>query len=181
MEIKRITRADTDNFIRLWKDVYHEGKYLSNDVPPKERLLRAIERVEKERIPNFVIYERDQLIASVEVFPGSMCGMNAEDADKTGVLGIMVSKNYRGLGIGRTLIETAIKDCHRFGYQTISLLVYKSNDTAISLYESIGFKYEEEGQIHHLPSGDVVTSQKMALPLRKHSRFIGRLIEFLKG
>ncbi|RXJ71968.1 GNAT family N-acetyltransferase [Veronia nyctiphanis] len=167
MEIRRITVSDMDDFILLWNSVYEEGKYLGSAPPPKERLVKALSRVEREQIPNFVVHDQERLIASVEVFPGSMCGLNTDDADLTGMLGIMVDKDHRGKGIGRKLLETAIEDCRRFGYKALSLMVYKSNTKAIALYESLGFEYLEDGVIHTLPSGDIVTSQKMGLQLEE--------------
>ncbi len=54
------------------------------------------------------------------------------------IISLEVSKNYRGLGIGKYLIQRAIDaGCN-------SLYVTSSNKSAISLYESMGFRKIEE-------------------------------------
>jgi RimJ/RimL family protein N-acetyltransferase len=59
-----------------------------------------------------------------------------------GVLGMGLIKPYRGQGLGRTLINTAIAHARTRGIERIELEVFASNDTARKLYEKTGFVVE---------------------------------------
>jgi RimJ/RimL family protein N-acetyltransferase len=57
-------------------------------------------------------------------------------------LGISLAKEYRGQGIGRELLQTAIEEAKNNidGLKIIMLHVYQPNEQAYKLYESVGFK-----------------------------------------
>lgn len=56
---------------------------------------------------------------------------------------IYVKKEFRGKGIGKTLMEKAETHCRERGYSKISLMVSTSNQPAIRLYNRMGFKAEQ--------------------------------------
>lgn len=56
------------------------------------------------------------------------------------VTNIAVLKKMRGQGLGRKLTEALINECRKEGYISLTLEVRVSNDTAISLYKSLGFE-----------------------------------------
>ena len=55
-------------------------------------------------------------------------------------LGISVEKAYWGLGIGRIMTEACIECARKAGYEQLELEVVSENESAIRLYESVGFK-----------------------------------------
>ncbi len=59
-----------------------------------------------------------------------------------GLFGISVAKEYRGEGIGRTLMNTAIEEAKKTitELEILTLSVYANNGKACALYESFGFK-----------------------------------------
>ena len=54
--------------------------------------------------------------------------------------GISILKEYWGLGLGRALTEACIKCAKDAGYDQLELNVVAENDTALSLYRSLGFE-----------------------------------------
>jgi len=62
-----------------------------------------------------------------------------------GVLGMGVHKDYRGQGIGRSLLAAALAKAKEVGLIRVDLTVYAGNTTAIALYRKCGFV--EEGRI----------------------------------
>ena len=54
-------------------------------------------------------------------------------------LGISVSKEYWGLGIGKALMEACIKCAKEAGYAQLELTVVAENERAIALYQKEGF------------------------------------------
>lgn len=59
-----------------------------------------------------------------------------------GAFGIALAKEYRGMGIGRILMNTVIEEAkqHIPELEIITLIVHAKNGIACSLYESFGFE-----------------------------------------
>jgi len=53
---------------------------------------------------------------------------------------VAVSPSAQGLGLGKLLLGRAIEALARAGYRTVSLMVSETNQRALSLYESMGFR-----------------------------------------
>lgn len=52
---------------------------------------------------------------------------------------LMVDSRYHGIGIGKRLMETLIKESEKFGIIRLELAVFNDNVRAINLYKSFGF------------------------------------------
>ncbi len=59
------------------------------------------------------------------------------------VYDIFVKEEFRGKGIGKMLMEKAESYCRERGYSRLLLMVAVKNETAIRLYDSMGFKPEQ--------------------------------------
>ncbi|EIZ1368947.1 GNAT family N-acetyltransferase, partial [Vibrio parahaemolyticus] len=153
---------DLDSFVALWQGVFDEGAYLRNPPPPKEKVLKVLCKVEQLKFPNFVALSAGKVVASIEAFPGSMCGLECDDV---GFVGAQVHADLRGKGLGKKLLKQVISDSKRFGYKELRLEVYKSNIAARKLYEKFGFSYVGEGEEITLPNGEMTQSLKMRLSI----------------
>ena len=63
----------------------------------------------------------------------------APDEAHSGDVAIIVANQYRGRGVGRLLMETAIDWGRAVGLSRLHLGVFTSNERAISLYRAVGF------------------------------------------
>jgi RimJ/RimL family protein N-acetyltransferase len=61
-----------------------------------------------------------------------------------GEIGMMVSRDWRGRGVGSALVRAAIEWSRGRGLHKLSLSVFPHNDAAIALYSKFGFV--KEGQ-----------------------------------
>lgn len=104
MKIRRIQISDDPDFLALWTRAYSEGAFLAKGPPPEAKVLRVVERVVKEQMPNFVAIDGNRVIGAAEVFPGTMCGQTGDGADQRGYLGIQIDSLHRGNGIGLKLV-----------------------------------------------------------------------------
>ena len=59
-----------------------------------------------------------------------------------GLLGMGVSADYRGRGLGERLIRAALAAAEEAGFERISLSVYARNTRAVALYRKVGFVLE---------------------------------------
>ncbi|UXR63483.1 GNAT family N-acetyltransferase [Bdellovibrio bacteriovorus] len=80
-------------------------------------------------------------------------------------LGISILAEYRGCGLGRKLMEVLLENIKRFaGIQIIELDVMTNNQSALKLYESLGFKHAGVfPKAFILPTGEVSDNLSMYL------------------
>ena len=76
---------------------------------------------------------------------------------------LLLSPDLRGLGIGRMLMDDALRFCRECGYDSIFLWTEGRLTAAAKLYQSVGFQLTEE-KTHEL-WGTVVTEQRYDLKL----------------
>lgn len=80
------------------------------------------------------------------------------------VLGITVAKEWRGRGIGRRLIESAISWARDTGIVSrIELHVFARNEPAIHLYESCGFELEGRRRNAVIRDGESIDDLVMSI------------------
>ena len=74
------------------------------------------------------------------------CDINPKDVPEyqhVGILGIGILKDYRNKGYGKKLLLKSINHAKEINHlEKIELTVFESNNTALELYKSIGFKIE---------------------------------------
>jgi RimJ/RimL family protein N-acetyltransferase len=78
-------------------------------------------------------------------------------------LGLMVAAHYRRRGIGRALLEQAIRWARRRGVLKLELHVFPHNQPAIALYEALGFEREGYRRAHYRRHDGYVDAILMAL------------------
>jgi ribosomal protein S18 acetylase RimI-like enzyme len=77
-----------------------------------------------------------QAVGNCTVAPDG--GHRSGEMGHVGVLGILVNRRYRGLGIGRALMRATLDRC-RGVFELVRLSVFADNDGAKRLYRSLGF------------------------------------------
>jgi mycothiol synthase len=61
-------------------------------------------------------------------------------------------RQWRGRGLGRVLLQTALTEMHRRGDRRVGLVVDATNETgAVKLYESVGMRTEHTWTVYELP------------------------------
>ncbi|MDR7071052.1 GNAT family N-acetyltransferase [Fictibacillus barbaricus] len=148
-EVKYIIRPvkleDAEAVLDIHHSVIAEGEYF---IKVSEEFTRTLEQ-QKEWIQKIIENEKDTLM--VAEINGEIAGwivflsQDRKRLSHTGSFGLMINKNYRGIGIGRNLV-TALLDWAEKNpsIEKVSLGVYSTNHKAISLYKSLGFI--EEGR-----------------------------------
>jgi L-phenylalanine/L-methionine N-acetyltransferase len=77
-------------------------------------------------------------------------------------LGLMVAAEYRRRGIGRALLEQAVRWAQESGVRKLELHVFTWNEPAVALYESFGFEREGLRRAHYARDGEYVDAILMA-------------------
>jgi len=121
-------------------EVARERRYLAIvDAFPAEQnaLWVAVNRARGN--PLYVALDGDRVVGWCEIRRETLPGR-----EHCGTLGVGVRRGFRGAGLGRRLIETAIATAWQRGFERIELWVRSPNSLAIRLYEKLGFV--EEGR-----------------------------------
>lgn len=135
-----ITLAHTDSFGDCVAEVARERRYLAivEGFSPEETALWVqVNRVRGN--PTYVAIDADRVVGWCEVRRETLHGR-----DHAGVLGVGLRAAYRGQGLGTRLLQTAIADAWRRGFERIELWVRSGNVRAAALYARLGF--QEEGR-----------------------------------
>jgi hypothetical protein len=93
---------------------------------------------------------------------------NVEKTRHVRVLGMLVVKGYRGMGIGTKLIAYALEWAKsQMGVEKVVLGVFSNNRRAFRLYEKFGFEVEGVKKKHYYISGRPADEIDMALFLKR--------------
>jgi ribosomal protein S18 acetylase RimI-like enzyme len=102
----------------------------------ERKFLRAtIESVKKKTGVNVAAFAGGKLVGECMVR-----GREPDDLRHTGLLGIVILKEYRGVGLGEKLMLEILREARRIGIWLVELEVMAINKRVIHLYERIGFR-----------------------------------------
>jgi len=120
--------SDERTFIRYQGEhetVESEGKWLKG----------RLEEIVNKKTVHLLAFSGKDLAGATEIH------LRDKTEKHIGVLGITVAKNFRGEGIGKTLMDLIIKEAvnELAGLKVITLEVYSTNENAKNLYKNMGF------------------------------------------
>ena len=95
----------------------------------------VLDRVEKDVAVNIIAEIGDKIVASGGVARGKY-----DDTHRHGSLGLTVSQEYRGRGIGGKMIQTLAAESRRLGLKSIDVEFLAINKSAERAYKRAGFK-----------------------------------------
>lgn len=100
-----------------------------------------IKRTDEEWKENTLTDTRGELVAFVDGKPAGMNGYAYDNPNLVFIWGMFIRKEYRGLGLGRMLMEEIEKEIRKDAeVKKIHVSVISSQITAWKLYEKLGYK-----------------------------------------
>ena len=145
MRIRPAEPRDADALVRLGEEVGAEpGGWLitSGDwrsAAEERRYLKAI-----RRYPHAAVYVAEDDVGRI-VGRLSLARDQHPSSAHVADLGLMVARTHRRQGIGRGLMEQAVRWARSAGVRKLELHVFPHNEAAIALYRRFGFV--EEGRL----------------------------------
>jgi L-amino acid N-acyltransferase YncA len=137
-EIREIEEADIPGFRECLDAVARERRFLALlEAPPLEKVREFVRASMERGDVRVVAVDGDQVVGWCDIRPYRFEGL-----DHAGELGMGVLKEYRGKGIGRSLLGEALRLAQDRGLEKVELDVFASSYAAISLYEEEGFEIE---------------------------------------
>ncbi|MGE7184201.1 N-acetyltransferase family protein [Peribacillus sp. NPDC006672] len=136
---------DAEAVLDVHNSVISEGEYF---IAVSEEFDKTLEQ-QRDWIRRLLENERETII--VAEMNGEVIGWivfqteNRKRMSHKGSFGVMIRKNFRGMGIGKELIGALLEWAEANPFiEKVSLGVFSTNHRAISLYKSLGFT--EEGR-----------------------------------
>ncbi|MFJ8088925.1 GNAT family N-acetyltransferase [Lysinibacillus sp. NPDC095746] len=145
IKIRVASQEDAEALLEIQKEVLAEETYLITTIDEFQRTVDE----QREWIQAKITNERETIF--IAQYQGKIVGWLVFQSPQrkrlahTGTFGMMVLNKYRGLGIGKRLIEKLLEWAEHTPYiEKISLGVFSTNERAIALYKKMGFV--EEGR-----------------------------------
>lgn len=141
--IREATKDDAQKMIDFYNVVGGETDFLSFGANEFKRNLQEYEEyitaISKEQNSIMLLALIDSEIISIATINSSQ----RERTKHVGTLGIVVSKKYTGLGLGKVLMNDLLEWAKQNGVtKKISLVTNETNTVAIELYKKLGFEVE---------------------------------------
>jgi RimJ/RimL family protein N-acetyltransferase len=131
MEIRAAGEDDRYPLAQLFAAVAEERDGIAAEPPVDVEARAASLRLDG----TFVALAADRMVGSLHVEPSGF---------GFGELGMMVTREWRGRGVGSALVAAAIAWSREQGLHKLTLSVFPHNEPAIALYRKFGFV--EEGR-----------------------------------
>lgn len=141
--IRHLMRSDLEGIWNNFNEVIDEGAYLPVFFPVSSQLEKDAWYSSINKENQICIVAENPRFKSPHNIIGQCEVINSEwdAAEHVGSLGIILKQKYRDLGIGKELIDTAIRESKKLNNkQKIILSCFSSNKRAIYLYKKMGFK-----------------------------------------
>jgi RimJ/RimL family protein N-acetyltransferase len=141
--IRRAATEDAQNMINFYNVVGGESDFLSFGANEFKRDLEEYKEyiTVTSKEPNSVM-----LLATIESEIIGIATINSSQKDRTkhvGTLGIVITDKFKGLGLGKVLMNELLEWARQNGItKKISLVTNENNTRAIELYKKLGFEIE---------------------------------------
>lgn len=154
IKIRAATEEDAENMLAIQSEVLAEVDYLITTLEEFQQTIGEQKKWIQAKLANerelILIAQYQEKIVGWLVFQSP----NRKRLAHTGSFGMMILKEYRGLGIGKRLLEKLLKWAELNPYiEKISLGVFSTNERAIALYKKMGF-VEEGRKINEIKLND---------------------------
>lgn len=168
VKVRRARAADLEQYAENVQSVADEGRYIFTERMTEERR-KSAEKLFKDKGCLVAVAEATE--GGERKLVGSLTMTRYGDAEKSRhvrVLGMLVVKGYRGMGIGTRLMEYALKWARaERGVEKVTLGVFSNNKRAFHLYERFGFEVEGVRRRHYYIAGRHEDEIDMALFVKR--------------
>ena len=132
IEIRPVRPGDFDDLLALFEAVAAERQWIGTEPGFDKERYRATWQgmVDGNGGVQLVAYDGQELVGALHLFPLSNGNHD---------LGMLVSREHRGKGIGRMLLHAGFAWAQSQNVEKLTLGVFPHNTAAIKLYESAGF------------------------------------------
>ncbi|MFO1446298.1 GNAT family N-acetyltransferase [Bacillus sp. Bva_UNVM-123] len=145
---------DAESILRIQREVISENDFLISE---PEEFTNTVEQ-QIDWLKNIIANDRETIIVAEINSKGIgwivFQSHTRKRLSHTGSFGVMIDKEYRGLGMGKLLIHALQEWAEKNPLiEKVSLGVFSTNHRAIALYKSLGF-VEEGRKVNEIKMND---------------------------
>jgi RimJ/RimL family protein N-acetyltransferase len=161
MIVRRAEPGDAAALVALAEEVgREEGRWILTSsswrsVSDERRYLKAVQRHADAAV--FVAEDGGRVVGRL-----SLARDPHPSSQHVADLGLMVAAGHRRRGIGKVLLEEAVRWARESRVRKLELHVFPWNEPALGLYESFGFEREGLRREHYARDGEYVDAILMA-------------------
>lgn len=137
MEKLEIKEVDSSKFFEIWptfKEIAESGETYPWPQDVTEEKAKNIWFAEGAKVYN--AYINSEFVASRYIIPNK-----PELGSHICNTGIIINKDFRGKGLGKNMMEFALKKAEELGYKAIQLnLVFSTNTASVKICKEYGFQ-----------------------------------------
>ena len=139
--LRHIIKEDLDDIWDNYNEVIDEGNYQ----PSFSKVTDKFEKISwfNELIGYGNLCTVAELKGKTKNIVIGQCTINDDEweaSEHVGLLGIIIRKDFRNMGLGKKLMEFSLNESKKNGKSKIVLGTLISNERAITLYEKLGFR-----------------------------------------
>jgi GNAT superfamily N-acetyltransferase len=149
MKFRKATRSDISKVVAMIADD-ELGKTRENfQIPIPEEYLNAFENIDADKNQELIVVENEntEIIGTLQL--SFIQYLTYQGGIRAQIEAVRIRKDKRGLGIGRTMFEWAIKRSKERNAHVLQLTTDKKRPKAIKFYTDLGFKPTHEGMKIH--------------------------------
>jgi RimJ/RimL family protein N-acetyltransferase len=140
--LRHILKEDLDDIWDNYNEVIDEGLYQPSFTKVVDKFEKISWYNELVGFGNLCIVA--ELRGNIDSSVIGQCTIHHDEweaSEHVGLLGIIIRKDFRNLGLGRALMEFAMSEAYTKGKRKIALGTLITNERAIKLYETLGFRH----------------------------------------
>jgi GNAT superfamily N-acetyltransferase len=144
LKFRQATLKDLPEIVRMMSDDVLGSQRERYENPLPESYLKAFEEIEADKNNELIVAEKDgEIIGTLQLtFTPSLSFQGGKRAT---VESVRIDEKYRGQGIGRELMEWAIKRAIEENCVFVQLMTHTERADAHRFYENLGFKSSHLG------------------------------------
>lgn len=137
VSIRRATGEDAEGICAIWRAIVAERDYSAVDRAFTTEEEKSYIESLSEREAVFVALESGQVIAfqTLDLWLDFLSSMN-----HVGQVGTFVRRDFRGIGIGKSLADQTMTFARDHGYEKLIIFVRAKNMSAQGFYKKLGFE-----------------------------------------
>lgn len=154
-EISHMTSADRDALVAFVATLpAHDLLFLNRDITHPKVIDAWMHALDRGHINSLVVRDGPQMIGTTAIIVDRLSW-----SSHVGELRIMASPSYRGIGLGRAMIQECFAQALDLGLKKLVAQMTTSQRAAITVFEELGFRAEallakhvadREGRLHDL-------------------------------
>jgi len=149
IKFRKAKKSDLPTIIEMIADDPSGSKRENFSNPLPEIYSKAFDKIEKKKdVELTVVIKEDKIIGTFHLH--FMQFLTYKGGIRAQLEAVRVHKDYRGIGIGKNILEYVIKRSKEKGCHMIQLTSDKIRPSAINFYKSFGFVNSHEGFKLHL-------------------------------